>query len=104
MFELMVISVNALAVVSYSAMLVACGLFVVALMKFYRASQSKLRSDYAKAFRFSGHGFLMLGFLQTILLPFLDSQLKINALCAAIFFIAIGIITAFIGDKLNLRK
>lgn len=102
--ELMVISVNTLAVISYSAMLIACVLFVVALVKFYKASKTKLRSDYAKAFRFSGHGFLALGFLQAILLSYLDSQLKINALSAAIFFIAIGIITAFIGDKLKPKR
>jgi hypothetical protein len=102
--ELMVISVKALTIVSYSAMLLACGLFIVALVKFYRASKTKLRSDYSKAFRFSGHGFLILGFLQAILLSYLDSQLKINASYAAMFFIAIGIITAFIGDRLKPKR
>lgn len=102
--ELMVISFNALAIISYSVMLLACILFVVALVNFYRASKTKLRSDYAKAFRFSGHGFFALGCLQAILLSYLDSQLKINALYAAIFFIVIGIITAFIGDKLKPKR
>lgn len=103
-FGALVISFNTLAVISYSVMLLACILFVVALVKFYWASKSKLRSDYAKAFRFSGHGFFALGCLQAVLLSYLDSQLKINALYAAIFFIAIGIITVFIGDKLKPKR
>jgi hypothetical protein len=102
--DVLAISFNALAIISYSVMLLACILFVVALVKFYWASKSKLRSDYAKAFRFSGHGFFALGCLQAILLSYLDSQLKTNALFAAIFFIAIGIITAFIGDKLKPKR
>jgi amino acid transporter len=102
--DVLAISFNALAVISYTVMLLACILFVVALVKFHRASKTKLRSDYAKAFRFSGHGFFALGCLQAILLSYLDSQLKINALYAAIFFIVIGIITAFIGDKLKPKR
>lgn len=102
--DVLAISFNALAVISYSVMLLACILFVAALVKFYRASKTKLRSDYSRAFRFSGHGFFALGCLQAILLSYLDSQLKINALYAAIFFIVIGIITAFIGDKLKPKR
>ncbi len=102
--DVLAIRFYALAIISYSVMLLACILFVVALVKFYRASKTKLRSDYAKAFRFSGHGFFALGCLQAILLSYLDSQLKINALYAAIFFIVIGIITAFIGDKLKPKR
>ena len=100
----MVVSANALAIISYAVMFGASILFVIALVKFYRASRTKLRSDYSKAFRFSGHGFLALGFLQALLLGYLDSQLKTNALFAAIFFIAIGIATSFIGDKLKPKR
>ncbi len=100
----MVISANSLAIISYAVMFVACILFFIALMKFYQASKTKLRSDYSKAFRFSGHGFLALGFLQALLLAYLDSELKVSAFYAAMFFIIIGTATSFVGHKINPKR
>ncbi len=97
----MIISANALAIISYTAMLIACALFLFALVKFYKASKTKLRSDYSKAFRFSGHGFLVLGFLQALLLAFIDSKTKVNATYAAVFFLLFGAAASYIGEKLK---
>lgn len=97
----MVVSASALAIISFAAMLIASVLFLAALLKFYRASKTKLRSDYSKAFRFSGNGFLLLGLLQVLLLAYLDSATKVNATYAAVFFILFGAAASFIGEKLK---
>lgn len=97
----MVVSATALAIISYSAMLIACVLFIAALVKFYNAGKTKLKSDYSKAFRFSGNGFLVLGLLQVLLLGFMDSGTKVNATYAAGFFILFGAVASFVGEKLK---
>lgn len=99
--QLMVISANALTIISLLSMLAACVLFIIALVHFYKASRTKLRSDYSRAFRFSGDGFLVLGLLQVLLVAFVDSGTKVNATHAAVFFILFGAAASFIGEKLK---
>lgn len=99
--ELMVISPNAVTIISMLSMLAASVLFFIALVNFYKASKTKLRSDYSRAFRLSGNGFLVLGFLQAFLLAFVDSLTLQHATYAAIFFIVFGATASFIGEKLK---
>jgi len=100
----MAISLSAetiLLTLSLLLMLVASVLFVISLVNFHKASRTKLKSDYSKAFRFSGNGFLLLGILEAALLTFLGPGAKMNAMFAAIFFILFGAAASYIGDKLK---
>lgn len=99
--QLMVLSANALAIITLGSMFVVVVLLLMALVNFYRASKTKLRSDYSKAFRFSGNGFFILGMVQGFLLMYLDAEHKGNAMAAAIFFILFGAAASFIGEKLK---
>lgn len=97
----MVISANAVTVISLLIMLAASVLFFISLVNFYKASRTKLKAHYSKAFRFSGNGFLLLGILQAALLSFLDSSVRSNAMFAAVFFILFGAAASFVGEKLK---
>ncbi len=99
--QLMVISTHAVAIISLLSMLSASVLFLFSLVSFYKARRTKLKSDYSRAFRFSGNGFFLLGLLQAFLLAFIDSANKTNATYAAIFFILFGAAASFIGEKLK---
>jgi hypothetical protein len=99
--QLMVISASALTIISLLSMLAACVLLLISLFNFYKAKKTKLRSDYSRAFRLSGNGFLVLGLLQVLLLAFVDSGTKVNATYAAVFFILFGAAASFIGEKLK---
>ena len=99
--QLMVISGNAATVIILLLMLIACVLFVISLINFYKASRTKLRAHYSRAFRFSGNGFLLLGILQVALLCFVDASVRTNATCAALFFIVFGAAASFVGEKLK---
>ncbi len=99
----MVISARALTIISLLSMLAACVLLFISLFNFYKANRTKQRSDYSRAFRFSGNGFLVLGLLQVLLLSFVDSGTKVNATYAAVFFILFGAAASFIGEKLKLK-
>lgn len=94
---------SAMTIVTLGSMIVASIMLLFSLVSFYRAHQTKARSAYSKAFRLSGNGFLVLGFLQAFLLGYLDAAHKGNAIAAAIFFIVIGAAASFIGEKLKTK-
>jgi len=102
--QLMVISGNAVPIISIASlllMLVASVLFIISLVNFYKASRTKLKSDYSKAFRFSGNGFLLLGILEAALVALVGPGLKMNAMFAALFFILLGAAASYIGELLK---
>ena len=99
--QLMVVSGNVVPIISLLLMLVASVLFIISLVNFYKASRTKLRSDYSRAFRFSGNGFLLLGILEAALVALVGPGLKVNAMLAAVFFILFGAAAAYIGEKLK---
>ena len=99
--QLMVVGANALTLVSFLVMLGASVMFIISLYRFYRASKTKLRSDYSKAFEFSGHGFVLLSLLQMFLCGYLTEAAKAKAMLVALVFILIGLAVTFIGRKLR---
>ncbi len=97
----MVISANALAIVSYTAMLIACALFLFALVKFYKAQQDEAAVRLFEGFSLFRTRLPCAWFLQALLLAFIDSTTKVNATYAAVFFLLFGAAASFIGEKLK---